>query len=405
MARKQISGLTQKPNGIWYIDKWYKGKRILESTGTSEREEAETFLIHRLEQLRQESVYGVRRIRFWREAATKYLEDFSHQRSIWLTATYLEQLDPFIGHIRIDHIDDDTLAPYVDFMKSERDVRLKNGKTRIAKPAANRTVNIALERVIRILNLCAKKWRDDNKKSWIDSVPSITKLNEKETERPPYPMSWEEQTIFFAELPDHLKPMALFKVNSGTREQEVCKLEWDWEIAVPELNSTVFLIPSDFGGRSEKSGVKNGDERLVVLNAVAKSVIEGQRKIRNSDPDAEGAHLVFPYEGRALHRMNDTAWDNARKRAAAKWKEKHGANAHPGYEHLRVHDMKHTFGRRLRAAGVSFEDRQILLGHKTGSVTSHYSAAELHNLIEAANKVTATDSRSPTLTILKRKFA
>jgi hypothetical protein len=76
MARKQISGLTQKPSGIWYIDKWYKGKRILESTGTSEREEAETFLIHRLEQLRQESVYGVRRIRFWREAATKYLEDF-----------------------------------------------------------------------------------------------------------------------------------------------------------------------------------------------------------------------------------------------------------------------------------------------------------------------------------------
>jgi integrase len=103
--------------------------------------------------------------------------------------------------------------------------------------------------------------------------------------------------------------------------------------------------------------------------------------------------------------MNDTAWDNARKRAAAKWKEKHGANSHPGYEHLRVHDMKHTFGRRLRAAGVSFEDRQILLGHKTSSVTSHYSGAELHNLIEAANKVTATDSRSPTLTILKRKVA
>jgi integrase len=42
-----------------------------------------------------------------------------------------------------------------------------------------------------------------------------------------------------------------------------------------------------------------------------------------------------------------------------------------GYAH--VHDFKHTFGRRLRAAGVAFEDRQALLGHKSGSVTTDYS--------------------------------
>jgi integrase len=54
---------------------------------------------------------------------------------------------------------------------------------------------------------------------------------------------------------------------------------------------------------------------------------------------------------------------------------------------VRVHDLKHTFGRRLRAAGVSFEDRQDLLGHRSGRITTHYSAAELTNLIEAANKV------------------
>jgi len=42
-----------------------------------------------------------------------------------------------------------------------------------------------------------------------------------------------------------------------------------------------------------------------------------------------------------------------------------------------VHDLKHTFGRRLRAAGVSFEDRQDLLGHRSGRITTHYSAAGL----------------------------
>lgn len=58
-----------------------------------------------------------------------------------------------------------------------------------------------------------------------------------------------------------------------------------------------------------------------------------------------------------------------------------------GYPHVRVHDLKHTFGRRLRAMGVNFEDRQDLLGHKSGRITTHYSTAELNNLIQAANKV------------------
>src|SRR3546814_10271597 len=65
--------------------------------------------------------------------------------------------------------------------------------------------------------------------------------------------------------------------------------------------------------------------------------------------------------------------------------------AHPGYASIRVHDLKHTFGRRLRAAGVTQEDRKALLGHKNGSITSHYSGAELGHLIEAANMVSATD--------------
>ena len=39
---------------------------------------------------------------------------------------------------------------------------------------------------------------------------------------------------------------------------------------------------------------------------------------------------------------------------------------------------------RERAAGVSFEDRQDLLGHKSRRITTHYSEAELANLIAAA---------------------
>ena len=71
--------------------------------------------------------------------------------------------------------------------------------------------------------------------------------------------------------------------------------------------------------------------------------------------------------------MLNTGWKKARLEA--------------GLLDVRVHDLKHIFGRRLRAAGVSFEDRQDLLGHKNGRITTHYSNAELTNLLQAANKV------------------
>jgi len=72
----------------------------------------------------------------------------------------------------------------------------------------------------------------------------------------------------------------------------------------------------------------------------------------------------------------------------------------------RVHDLKHTFGRRLRAAGVSFEDRQDLLGHRSGRMTTHYSAAEFGNLLSAANRVVGQGScKIPALFILKKKAA
>mgnify|MGYP001823965350 FL=1 len=71
---------------------------------------------------------------------------------------------------------------------------------------------------------------------------------------------------------------------------------------------------------------------------------------------------------------------------------------------IRVHDLKHTFGRRLRAAGVPLETRKILLGHKNGDITTHYSAPELEEPIEAANRVCEGNSvKSPALVVLKHR--
>ncbi|HEV7610385.1 MAG TPA: tyrosine-type recombinase/integrase [Steroidobacteraceae bacterium] len=210
-----------------------------------------------------------------------------------------------------------------------------------------------------------------------------------------YGFGREEQALLFKELPDHLARMALFKVNTGLREQEVCGLKWDYEVKVPELDTSVFIIPGE--------RVKNGEERLVVLNGIAKSVVESVRGLHPVNVFVRAHKKVG--ESRPVTKMNNTAWKAARERAADAWANEHGEPAPPGYRHIRVHDLKHTFGRRLRAAGVSFEDRQDLLGHRSGRITTHYSQAELTRLIEAAEKVCATESRkSPATTWLRRKM-
>ncbi len=241
--------------------------------------------------------------------------------------------------------------------------------------------------VRRILLLAARAWRDDNGLTWLETAPLI-RLLPNENARQPYPLSWKEQELLFSQLEGHLAHMALFKVNTGTREQEVAGLKWEWEVAVPELDTSVFLIPS--------SQVKNKTERVVVMNEVAKSVVEAMRGIHPV--------YVFTRRGERVAGMNNSGWHAARRRAAAKYEETFGVSCPEGFRQVRVHDLKHTFGRRLRAAGVSFEDRQDLLGHKSARITTHYSAGEISTLIEAANKVCQAGSRkSPALLLLRRE--
>lgn len=72
-----------------------------------------------------------------------------------------------------------------------------------------------------------------------------------------------------------------------------------------------------------------------------------------------------------------------------------------GLSQVRVHDLKHTCGRRLRAAGIGVETRMVLLGHTNKQVTTHYSAVEAGELIEAAERVSFGRGSTPTLTLLR----
>ena len=314
-------------------------------------------LAKRVDEIRQATVFGVRPNRVFRDAATRFLEENMHLASIGDYALHLKQLDPYIGNLPIRKVHLETLQPFI--------------RARREKGIKTKSINLALAVVRRILNLAARLWRDENGLTWLETAPLIQMFPITDARRP-YPLSWEEQHRLFQALPDHLTRMCLFKVNTGCREQEVCQLRWEWEVPVPELSTSVFIIPN--------YRVKNREERLVVLNTVARTVIE----------EARGHHpeFVFTYKGSPIKHINNSSWKRVRKLV--------------GLTQVRVHDLKHTFGRRLRAAGVPLETRKVLLGHRNGDITTHYSAPELEELIEAANSVSRGKSgKTPALVILK----
>jgi hypothetical protein len=142
-------------------------------------------------------------------------------------------------------------------------------------------------------------------------------------------------------------------------------LRWQWEFQIPELGTSIFVIPRDF--------VKNELDRYVVLNRIARSVVD----------ECRGRHseFVFSHKGNPLTRIYNSGWKGARRRASARYEKEFGRPCPAGFRSIRVHDLKHTWGHRLRVAGVSFEDRKLLLGHKAQHVTTHYSAPEIGVLI------------------------
>jgi len=229
-----------------------------------------------MEQIRNAEVYGVRAKRTFRQGAIKYLDEAT-KVTIREDVRQLRYLDPHIGDLPLEAVHMGSLQGFIG-------ARKKTG-------VRNRAINTVLQTVRHILNLAAGEWLDENGLTWLQHAPKI-KLLRATDRKEPCPLSWDEQARLFDELPLYLKRMALFKVNTGTRDQEVCNLRWAWEVSIPGLDTSVFIIPGE--------RVKNRQDRLVVLNSVASSVIDEVR--------GEHANYVITYRGKKVSAMYGRAW-------------------------------------------------------------------------------------------------
>lgn len=386
--RTRTKGIQVQPDGTRIVNKQYRGERIFERLGAVSQADAEAWLRQQQEQidLRRERESAAGPAKLFREAAGKYLMEVieDEKRSAETIAIHIESLNAWVGDVTIADTCNDTFSRY----KADRLDGFQADGTP-CRPVKASTVNRALEVARTICNRAARVWRLQGQ-PWIPTPPLIEMLDEDPTKRKPYPITWAEQAALFPRLPDHLARMALFSVNTGARDENVCGLRWDWERPVPELGRSVFLIPAE--------EFKTNRPHVLILNDTAWNIVEQQRgkdpvhvfvyRRERSDEtqwkyERLGKGEPAPY--RRIETMNNTGWQNAR--AATKVP-------------ARVHDLRHTFGQRLRDAGVPKEDRALLMGHVEQDMPQHYATATIANLVDQANKVMKGEDRTTVLRLI-----
>lgn len=353
MAATHTPGITLGRDGRFFIDKRYRGVRIGMRVGPVTQEQAEQRLKTEMQQVDFELARQAQRRPSFADCAHRYLAQSQDMRSLEAISIHVRLLTDHIGDLEPHQVHDTTLAPFIS--------------QRIAAGVSATTINRSLEVARTILHRAARSYRDENGHPWLEALPPLITML-PECPRPPYPITWEEQDRLFPKLPGHLARMALFAINTGLRDSNVCGLQWTWEIFVPEIERSVFVVPAE--------AFKTKRPHVVILNDVAWSIIQTQRD--------RHPVWVFPYRGGCVARMNNTAWRSARREA--------------GLRSMRVHDLRHTYACRLRAAGVSAEDRAALLGHANQSMVGHYASADIGRLLIEANLVL---NRQETRTVLR----
>ena len=282
MAATRTPGITLDAHGDLILDKEYRGNRLFRRFGKISVQDAESVLQSEIARLAAELDLRMHARSLFRHCAGRYLAESKEKRTAETIAWHVRLLLAHFSDFEPERIHDGTLQGFIQMRQTER--------------AGATTINRSLEVMRTILNRTARAYRDDDGRPWLERVPpQISML--PESPRPPCPITWEEQDALFQRLPGHLQRMALFAVNTGLRESNVCGLRWSWEVAVPEVGRSVFVIPP--------AAFKARRAHVAILNDAAWSIVQAQRGLH--------PECVFHYRKKRVRSMNNTAWQNARK--------------------------------------------------------------------------------------------
>jgi integrase len=345
MARE--TGIYRRSDSrFWWIDVALpNGRRIRQSSGTSDREEAKALVAKLKVEAFKEAHFGVKPKRSWQDAVVRYLEVKKSLRSSRDVKRICRILHPILGEKLLTEINGDVVWSITERL-SRRGI-------------APATVNRYLATVRSMLRMARDEWQ------WIDNFPKI-KLLPGEVARDRW-LTREEAERLVACCSPHLAAIVRFALATGCRASEITGLEWsrvDLERNTAWLNRT-----------------KNGTPRGVPLNRDAVAVLR----------TVKGKHLryCFTYNGAPIRwGICNTAWLEAVKRAEL--------------TDFRFHDLRHTWASWHRQAGTSTDELKDLGGWKSRVMVDRYAKFATENLAAAAARIEAVGEGSNVIELTSR---
>jgi integrase len=235
MAATRTPGITIVAGGLRFIDKRRRGVRIAMRVGNIRQEQAEQRLQTEMSRVDCELFRKAHGRPHFIDCAVRYLVQCKVRRSVETTRFHVRLLVSRIGHFEACQVHDATLEPFI--------------LERLSAKASATTIDRSLEVVRTILDRAARSYADKDGRPWLDALPPLITMLPG-SPREPYPMTWDEQDRLFPMFPAQLGRMVLFAVNTGLRDNDVCALEWSWEVAVSEIGRSVFVTPAEARSRA-----------------------------------------------------------------------------------------------------------------------------------------------------------
>lgn len=150
------------------------------------------------------------------------------------------------------------------------------------------------------------------------------------------------QQAIDAETPDeYLRALFRFVLAVGCRKAEALSLKWD-DVVGGDSPAVTFR------------DTKSGDDHTVPLSAYAAGLLKSLTRVK-------GNPFVFVGHKHGSHLQSvNKAWERIRKNA--------------GVEHVRIHDLRRSFGSWLGDAGFTSKQIGTVLGHKSDITSRVYMA-------------------------------
>lgn len=321
--------LYRRPNSsFWWVRFTVGGRRIRQSTGTSNRQQAEEYETVLRTRLWRETRLGEPQHTF-AEAAKRYLAEAEHN-----TEKDAQRIRWFLQNRAFAEL------PIREISRAV----LEAARARLSDGLSPATVNHYLAVIRAILRRAQLQWE------WIDTVPKVPMYRTRPMD--PRWLTREQFKRLVELLPEHTAGMAKIAVATGLRRANITGLTWD---RIDLKRGTAYIPGSEAKGRK---GI------AVALNSEAVEVLRGWQ--------GKDERRVFVFNGKPITQVATKAWRKACIEAGL-----------PG---LRFHDLRHTWASWQVQAETPLSVLQEMGGWSSHEMVRRYAHLSPGHLSQYADR-------------------